>query len=30
MGKAADIEESFQAAMRQINVRLVYDIIGKL
>ncbi|KAF0124582.1 MAG: hypothetical protein FD189_2301 [Elusimicrobia bacterium] len=30
MGKAADIEESFQNAMRQINVRLVYDVIGKL
>jgi hypothetical protein len=30
MGGAADLEEGFQDAMRQINVRLVYDIIGKL
>lgn len=30
MGGAAALEESFQEAMRQINTRLAYDIIGKL
>jgi hypothetical protein len=30
MGGAAELEESFQDAMRQINLRLVYDVIGKL